>query len=323
MVTQGESMNIGKRRLSIILFSTAFMILSLLFQNCSSRLSSQSASLQPTDSARLDFSGVNDFIKVTEMPNEFTNQSNGVIRYEVAPALLDATDYVEFQIDAQDWQIAYDNQIVLTGVAYGQHAIKFRAISKNGSASEISAFSWFVDNVKPALSLDPIPPSTIQQSTAQIAFTLIEQNIQTVVCTINEEIIPNCQSPISLQNLSNLTAYEVKIKIKDRAGNTTEQSVAFSVAYLAPTFAVLKAMIFSRRCAGCHNSQTLAGGLNLTTFPGVLSVVTPGNVSTSKMYNRLTTLSPGAARMPLSGPFLTDVELQAISEWITAGAQNN
>ena len=92
---------------------------------------------------------------------------------------------------------------------------------------------------------------------------------------------------------------------------------------MEPTYRSLNARVFSRRCAGCHNSVTLSGGLDLTTYTKVVSVITPNDAATSKIYMRVSGSSPGANRMPLGGAPLSDLEIGAIAAWINAGALNN
>lgn len=88
---------------------------------------------------------------------------------------------------------------------------------------------------------------------------------------------------------------------------------------LGPTFASLRSNIFSRRCAGCHNATSPR--VNLTTFAGVLSRVTPGNAAGSVVYRRVSGLQ--APLMPTGGPALSAAELAAIEGWINAGAMDN
>ena len=296
------------------------MILSLFFQNCSSQFSSQGANSSAADSSLLNFTGVFDTVRIMQAPSEFTNKTSDVVRYQISPTVEQFVDRVEYQLNNDEWQIAYDNEIVLTALAFGAQGIYLRTVSKNGSVSETSEYNWFVDYANPEITIDSKPDAVIASRTAQIFFTIKEPNIQEISCSINQEIIPDCKSPINLQNLMNPAGHEVRIYVKDLAGNSTEQKIPFSVWFFEPTYTSLNLFIFSRRCAGCHNATSPR--VDLTKYPGILSVVTPTNAATSNLYIRVTG-GNNVPRMPLNGIALTDIEIQAISDWINTGALNN
>jgi len=105
-----------------------------------------------------------------------------------------------------------------------------------------------------------------------------------------------------------------------------------------PTLTELQATIFSPRCGvpGCHAPPAPEQGMNLTdgnTYSftvGVNSVelsgfkrVAPGNAADSYLYMKIAG-DPRITgfRMPFGG-MLTDVEIEAVRQWIDAGALNN
>jgi hypothetical protein len=56
---------------------------------------------------------------------------------------------------------------------------------------------------------------------------------------------------------------------------------------------------------------------------GGKTYVVPKDPNSSLLYQKLLATVPCGMRMPMGGMVLTDPELQTISAWITAGAQNN
>jgi hypothetical protein len=108
----------------------------------------------------------------------------------------------------------------------------------------------------------------------------------------------------------------------------------------APTLSSIQASIFTPICSVCHTGvgTTLPGALNLTTaaaaykaLVGQLTVekptvefVSPGNPNTSYVIQKLQgAVGITGAQMPLGGPYLSTAQITSISQWISAGAQNN
>lgn len=96
---------------------------------------------------------------------------------------------------------------------------------------------------------------------------------------------------------------------------------SFESIPLGPTWKSIQANIISRRCTGCHNNFIAANG-NFQTYAGVRSRITPNDPTGSLFYRRVAGLQgarmPQAPNLPLSGD-----ELNAISQWISAGALEN
>ncbi|MGZ3653161.1 MAG: c-type cytochrome domain-containing protein [Bdellovibrionota bacterium] len=99
------------------------------------------------------------------------------------------------------------------------------------------------------------------------------------------------------------------------------------------SYAWIRANIIDPKCMDCHSANQGDGdGLdkaNFDTFEGVLKVITPGQPETSLLYKMVLSkkMPKGMDAMPgmpaKPGVPLTDSELQAISDWISLGAQNN
>lgn len=94
--------------------------------------------------------------------------------------------------------------------------------------------------------------------------------------------------------------------------------------------------IFDVHCKACHYPNGIAPiglqvtGLNLSTYPSVISGATAGPVVVadqpcqSVLYLKVTPGPPFGSRMPFNGPpFLTNGEIQLIHDWIAEGALAN
>lgn len=85
-----------------------------------------------------------------------------------------------------------------------------------------------------------------------------------------------------------------------------------------PTFSEINQTIIQTSCISCHSGSSPSGGINYSTYAGVLTEVTPGNPSTSPFYT-----SVANGNMPPEGPALSSAEIQEIYDWIAAGAPND
>ena len=98
------------------------------------------------------------------------------------------------------------------------------------------------------------------------------------------------------------------------APNSSSNGVDPNVTVLA-TYSSISTNILQVSCVHCHGSK---GGLSFETHAGTLAAVTTGSPSQSRLY---TAVSSGA--MPKTGNLLSTAQIQAISDWITAGAADN
>jgi outer membrane lipoprotein-sorting protein len=124
-----------------------------------------------------------------------------------------------------------------------------------------------------------------------------------------------------------VTATEVAIK----NATPTENADATLFAFAAPsgakkaeavkataTYAQVQA-IMNSSCMPCHNATNMRAGLNLTTYEGIASAVTPGNAAASRLIRSLH--APGGNRMPKNGAPLPEATEAVIAAWINAGAK--
>lgn len=82
--------------------------------------------------------------------------------------------------------------------------------------------------------------------------------------------------------------------------------------------------ILESRCSACHGESRQSAGLNLTSFSSLMAggqsgaEIVPGDSASSRLVELIS-----SGRMPKSGLPLSDSQVQTITEWIDAGAQDN
>ena len=82
--------------------------------------------------------------------------------------------------------------------------------------------------------------------------------------------------------------------------------------------------ILERHCVQCHGGNKTEEGLVLKTYADVLAgswngvVVEPGSAEGSLLLKQIV-----SGKMPKKGPRLLPSEIQAIRDWIDAGAPDN
>jgi hypothetical protein len=80
---------------------------------------------------------------------------------------------------------------------------------------------------------------------------------------------------------------------------------------------VINTTILQPKCVKCHTGSSAASGVDLSTYAGVSTQVTPNDPSTSALYN---VVANGI--MPPTGA-LPQADAQLIQSWINSGAMNN
>jgi len=83
------------------------------------------------------------------------------------------------------------------------------------------------------------------------------------------------------------------------------------------TYSGAVAPIINNYCKGCHNTASLGGGIDLSTYAGVKTVALNGKLSGSINH------TAGYVAMPQGGSKLQDCQIRQIDKWIQAGAVNN
>lgn len=88
-----------------------------------------------------------------------------------------------------------------------------------------------------------------------------------------------------------------------------------SVTQVSPTYSSISGVILQPDCVSCHSG---AIGYGFDTYANTMREVKPGDPSSSPLYS-----SVSSGQMPPNGNTLSQEQIQAISDWITAQAPNN
>lgn len=88
---------------------------------------------------------------------------------------------------------------------------------------------------------------------------------------------------------------------------------------------ILPFLISNCAMSGCHDAQTRAEGINLTTYAGVISggEVQPGNPNSSDLYEVLVETRLDKRMPPPPAPALLADKIAMVRKWIEQGAKNN
>ncbi len=116
--------------------------------------------------------------------------------------------------------------------------------------------------------------------------------------------------------------------------NACEHEQGVAPQGLQPTFSSIQANIFTPRCVNrsCHPGggapMSLASGVaynNLVNVPSAYGMprVMPLNAENSALFLKVTGSSLTGNQMPLGFPALSRDEIDAIQDWIEAGAKND
>lgn len=85
------------------------------------------------------------------------------------------------------------------------------------------------------------------------------------------------------------------------------------------TFTWISVNILQPKCVTCHKASGAASAnLRLNNYTNTLAAVVPNSPATSKIY-----IQSADGSMPKDAPDLSTTEIQAIYDWIAAGALNN
>jgi len=82
--------------------------------------------------------------------------------------------------------------------------------------------------------------------------------------------------------------------------------------------------ILESRCSNCHMGEFTSADLHMETYESLMAgsqngaIIIPGKAKESLLVKKIT-----KGEMPKRGPKLTPEQVQIITDWINAGAQNN
>lgn len=94
-----------------------------------------------------------------------------------------------------------------------------------------------------------------------------------------------------------------------------------SVTSLPVSYSLDVAPIFDQRCVQCHSGPQASGGLDLSSYSGVMAggrsgaVIIPGEASNSLLISYV-----NSGKMPKSGAKLTSDQKSLLENWVNSGA---
>lgn len=134
--------------------------------------------------------------------------------------------------------------------------------------------------------------------------------ISVITTNNNGDRMPPPPAPKMPQDQINLITKWIQQGAKNNSCSSACDTSQFTYA------AVIKPII-SNQCQGCHTGTAAGGGIDLSTYNGVKSVASNGQLWGSVHKD------PGFAPMPPAGTGLSSCQLTQMKKWIDAGAPNN
>lgn len=93
--------------------------------------------------------------------------------------------------------------------------------------------------------------------------------------------------------------------------SSVESSGGASLSEGMATYEWLDKTVFQDRCVDCHSNQFAFSGYNFESYRGIMEAVVPGSPEDSVLYTRLFKTNTFT---------ITELEIDAIRQWIEAGA---
>jgi hypothetical protein len=257
---------------------------------------------------------------------------------------------VQFYLDdmwmgAADTAAPYELNLDTNSLGNGAHTLGVRAADEAGNLSALVTLNINVNN---SSSSDPSPSDDESPSVALTApangasvsgsITLSASASDNVgvagvqfyvdgVAKGSEDTSSPYSVSLDTTALSN-GSHAVTAKARDAAGNMTTsaaRNVTVSNAATNPNATytwiynnILNSSNASQRCVTCHVGAYASGNIRYDTYAETVKSVQAGSPNASPLY-----ASTNDGTMPMGGSKLSDVQLKAIRDWITAGAPNN
>lgn len=216
--------------------------------------------------------------------------------------------------------VSSSSSLTCTTPANAEGAVSITLSDGNDSATEANAFTYGT----PAPSFSSINPTGFINSQTTTATITGAGFVSGMTVTIGgspcSSVVVNSGSSITCTTPTGLGAgsYDVVVTNPSAVSTTGTSAFAFRVA---PTLTILRAagpQGAFQVCQGCHGGN---GGLTISNYSTVSARVTPGNPSTSLIWQRMNGMN--GALMPQGGPMRPASEIQALEDWILDGAQDN
>jgi hypothetical protein len=219
-----------KSKYTFVSIAAGLMLFSL-FQNCGSS-AGKKYSGDDGDPTVLDTGSPQ--ISITEKPSLLTNETVATFQLSVYDE-RSGFDYAEYQHNGGEWKKIV-NMVMLTGLASGDHEIKFKAYDKNKNESKILFYKWIVDTDKPLVTITEEPDVLSSEGSFGVSKKMLfkftssdKSGIASSVCKIDGDVV-DCTSKKEFFALATVGNHSASIVITDNAGNITSVTKHWSVS---------------------------------------------------------------------------------------------
>ncbi|MCU0462134.1 MAG: hypothetical protein MUF36_08990 [Bacteroidales bacterium] len=142
-----------------------------------------------------------------------------------------------------------------------------------------------------------------------------------IISTTGENKMPPDQ-PLSLENRTLIRLWIEQGAALTTCPDTTGQNNDYINLLACFSRDILPVLVSRCATSGCHDQISHREGYVFTSYSSVMTAVTPGNPSDSKLYEVIKSAA-GEDKMPPAGsPQLTTAEIDSIFAWISYGAPN-
>jgi len=198
-------------------------------------------------------------------------------------------------------------------------------IVANPNASTVTLDNGFSFTSAPAPSVTSISPTTGSVSGSTAVTITGTDFVTAATVSIGGK---TCTGPtvVTATQITCTTSARLKETVNVVVTNPDFQTGTLTGGYGytgAATFTLLQSQVFTSHttCVGCHGGS---GGLTITSYASVVARVVPSDGINSLLWKRIEGTTMGV-QMPTSGtPMpLSAVQIDAVKDWIDAGAANN
>lgn len=213
-------------------------------------------------------------------------------------------------------------------------SVKFFAFSVAAFALLISACEDTGDPVSPSTPSPTITSILPDSGNVGDTVQIIGKNFTSTIGTVKfgsitaSTIVSWTDTLIRVQVPATAVTGSVVVTVGGKSSNSKQFKVIGTSAVLS--FAAdIKPLFTTWRCNTCHPGN---GGFDVTSYSTIMAggdhgaVIIAGNGEGSNLVKKLRPNPPFGARMPQDGGvngYMSDSDIQKISDWITQGALNN
>lgn len=220
-------------------------------------------------------------------------------------------------------------QTNLSGLVVGVYVFQLSATSNQGATSVDSVQLTVVAgaNVAPMANAGPDQTINLPTATANLSGSgtdsdgTIASYQWSQVSGPNTAVINGATSATATVGGLVAGTYVMRLTVTDNRGATANDTVSINVVAATnpnATYTWIAANVLTPRCLNCHGPTRRDGGVDFRTYTSTIRTLTAGNAARSPLYTEV-----ASGSMPEGGTRLTTVQVQAIQDWINAGALNN